>query len=158
MMASLNDPREALMTIAAVLKHKEGGRNVIAVQPKASIAEVAEIISSRRIGAVLVMDDSEQVLGIISERDVVRGLTRHGAAVLALSAADLMTVNPTTVTPDTSIDQALEIMDAGYFRHLPVVQSGKLAGIISVRDLVKYRINEHRNDVESLRAYVSRLA
>lgn len=146
------------MTIAAVLKHKEGGRNVIAVQPKASIAEVTEIISSRRIGAVLVMDEADAVLGIISERDVVKGLAKHGAAVLAMAASDLMTPKPTTVTPDTSIDHALEIMDAGYFRHLPVMQSGQLAGIISVRDLVKYRIMEHQHDVDSLRAYVARLA
>lgn len=146
------------MTIAAVLKQKEGGQNVIAVQPKASIGEVAGIISTRRIGAVLVMGEADEVLGIISERDVVKGLARHGAAVLQMTAGDLMTPKPTTVTPDTSIDHALEIMDAGYFRHLPVMSSGRLAGIISVRDLVKYRIMMHQHDVESLRAYVARLA
>ncbi|MDT7952409.1 MAG: CBS domain-containing protein [Acetobacteraceae bacterium] len=144
------------MTIAAVLKHKEGGRNVIAVPPSARISEVAELISSRRIGAVLVLDDADTVLGILSERDVVKGLAQHGEAVLSLKASDLMTGNPTSVTPDTSIDHALEIMDAGYFRHLPVMQAGQLAGIISVRDLVKYRIMEHQHDVETLRAYVTR--
>jgi CBS domain-containing protein len=146
------------MSIAAVLKHKDGGQNVIAVRPGALISEVVEIISSRRIGAVLVLDDSDAVLGIISERDVVKGLAQHGPAVQSLTAADLMTPKPTTVTPDTSIDHALEIMDAGYFRHLPVVHAGQLVGIISVRDLVKYRIMEHQHDVESLRAYVARLA
>jgi CBS domain-containing protein len=141
------------MTVAAVIRQK--GRNVVSVSPDAGIAEVAAIIASRRIGAVVVLTDQGGLAGIVSERDVVKALAKHGAKVLELTASDLMTRQVTTVSMQTTVDQAMEIMDAGYFRHLPVVDGGELAGIISIRDLVRYRVMLHQRDVEALKAFVA---
>ena len=145
------------MTIANVLKEK--GSDVISVAPETPMAEVARIISSRRIGAVVVLEPSGRLTGILSERDVVKCLAERGPAILDLAARDLMTRDVTMVAPETPVDLAMEIMDKGYFRHLPVcTHEGKLIGIISIRDLVKYRIMLHQHDVESLKAYVTRMA
>ncbi len=144
------------MTVGALLKNKD--RTVISVDPSATVREIAEIISSRRIGAVLVLDGEGLVAGIVSERDVVKALAAHGDGVLAMRADALMTRDVVTATMNTTVDEAMEIMDAGYFRHLPVIDKGKLAGIISIRDLVKYRIMLHQHDVESLKAYIARTA
>jgi CBS domain-containing protein len=144
------------MTVGALLKTKD--TTVISVEPTATVLEVAEIITARRIGAVLVLDDSGLVAGIVSERDVVKAVATHAGGVLGLTASDLMTRAVTTATPQTSIDEAMEIMDSGYFRHLPVIDNGRLIGIISIRDLVKYRIMLHEHDVDSLKAYIARTA
>jgi len=142
------------MTVSAVLKNKNNA--VVSVKPTATILEIADIIATRRIGAVLVLDDAGGVAGIVSERDVAKGLAQHGAKVVDLLAQDLMTRDVTTATPRTTVDEAMSIMDAGYFRHLPVLEAGRLVGIISIRDLVKYRIMLHEHDVDSLKAYIAR--
>ncbi len=142
------------MTVGALLKNKD--RNVVSVDPSATVLEIANIISSRRIGAVLVLDDEGGVAGIVSERDVVKALAAHAGQVVSMRADELMTRAVTTATPLTTVDEAMEIMDAGYFRHLPVLDNGKLAGIISIRDLVKYRIMLHEHDVDSLKQYIAR--
>ncbi|MBL6457583.1 CBS domain-containing protein [Belnapia sp. T6] len=126
------------MSIAAVIREK--GRNVVSVSPEAGIAEIASVIASRRIGALVVLADHGGLVGIVSERDVVKALARHGVRALEQTASDLMTRQVTTVTMQTSVDQAMEIMDAGYFRHLPVMDGTELAGIVSIRDLVKHKI------------------
>jgi len=144
------------MTIRALLKTKD--KAIISVAPSATVLEIAEVITARRIGAVLVLDESGGVAGIVSERDVVKALARHSDGVLTMRADDLMTRNVTTATLDTTVDEAMEIMDAGYFRHLPVLDAGKLIAIISIRDLVKYRIMLHEHDVDSLKAYIARTA
>ncbi|WP_376091583.1 CBS domain-containing protein [Roseomonas sp. CCTCC AB2023176] len=145
------------MTIAHVLKEK--GADVVSVAPETPMTEVARIIASRRIGAVVVLEPSGRLVGILSERDVVKCLAERGAAMLGLAAKDLMTRDVTMVAPETPVDLAMEIMDNGYFRHLPVcTHEGKLMGIISIRDLVKYRIMLHQHDVESLKAYITRMA
>ncbi len=143
------------MTVGLLMKNKDN--RVISVAPTATVMEIAEIITARRIGAVLVLDADGGVAGIVSERDVVKALAAHSAKVLEMRAEDLMTRNVTTATPLTTVDEAMEIMDAGYFRHLPVLDGGKLVGIISIRDLVKYRIMLHEHDVDSLKAYITRM-
>jgi CBS domain-containing protein len=144
------------MTVAAVLRQK--GRAVVSISPEASVAAVAEIIASQRIGAVVVVDTEQHLLGILSERDVVKGLAAHGTDVLKFKVADLMTRDVVTATPDVTVARAMEIMDGGYFRHLPVLENGKLAGIVSIRDLVKYRMTLQEHEVESMKAYVWRQA
>ena len=142
------------MTVAAVLREK--GSAIIAVGPAALVSEVAEIITKRRIGAVVVEDGDGALIGIVSERDVVRGLTLFGAGLMTMTAAELMTKDVTTVTPQTSVTDATEIMDRGYFRHLPVRgPEGKVIGIVSIRDLVRHHIHAQQSDVESLQAYVA---
>jgi CBS domain-containing protein len=142
------------MTVGALLRNKD--RSVVSVEPSATVLEIANIITSRRIGAVLVLDGNGGVAGIVSERDVVKALANNAGKVVDMRADDLMTRNVTTATFQTTVDEAMEIMDAGYFRHLPVIDDGKLAGIISIRDLVKYRIMLHEHDVDSLKAYIAR--
>jgi CBS domain-containing protein len=141
------------MTIAAILKHK--GNQVTAVAPTATIAEVTRDLARHRIGAVLVMDSAGQLLGIVSERDIVGSLAANGGATLDMTAGQLMTRSVQTATPRTTVAEAMGIMTAGRFRHLPVVEGGVLLGIISIGDVVKARIMQQEQEVDTLRAYVS---
>jgi len=141
------------MTIAAILKQK--GHQVSAVAPTATIAEVAHQLARRRIGAMLVMDDASQLLGIVSERDIVASLAEHGATTLDMTASQLMTRDVKTAGPRTTVPQAMGIMTEGRFRHLPVVEDGKLLGIVSIGDIVKARIQQQEHEVDTLKAYVS---
>ncbi len=145
------------MTIGAVLKSKEAN-TLVSVEPSDTVLQIAEVIASRRIGAVLVLGPDGSVAGIVSERDVVKALAAHPTRVLEMRADDIMTRNVTTATPRTTVDDAMEIMDAGYFRHLPVLDGGALVGIISIRDVVKYRIMEHQQDLDNMKAYIARTA
>jgi CBS domain-containing protein len=141
------------MTIAAILKHK--GNQVSAVVPTATIAEVVQELARLRIGAVLVMDAARQLLGIVSERDIVASLAANGAATLGMTAGQLMTRDVKTATPRTTVAEAMGIMTTGRFRHLPVVDAGALLGIISIGDVVKARITQQEHEVDTLKAYVA---
>jgi CBS domain-containing protein len=141
------------MTVAAILKHK--GYDVASVRPTATVNEVARLLTGRRIGGVVVRDAAEQLVGILTERDIVHAIARHAAAALEMTAAQLMTRTVTTATPRTTVDQAMELMTAGRFRHLPVVEHGVLTGIISIGDVVKARIMQQEHEVDSLKAYVA---
>jgi len=141
------------MTIAAILKQK--GNQVSAVVPTATIAEVVQELARLRIGAVLVMDAARQLLGIVSERDIVASLAANGAATLGMTAGQLMTRDVKTATPRTTVAEAMGIMTSGRFRHLPVVEAGALLGIISIGDVVKARITQQEHEVDTLKAYVA---
>ncbi len=141
------------MTIAAILKQKGG--EVVSVAPSASVTEIASIISSRRIGAVVVLADG-RLAGIVSERDVVKAIANSGEAALKMTAQDIMTQAVITATPQTSVNDAMSLMDDGYFRHLPVVDEGSLVGIISVRDAVRAYIQHQAMEVDSLTEFVFR--
>ncbi len=141
------------MTVAAILKHK--GYQVSAVTPTATVAELTEILASRRIGAVLVMDRADQLLGIVSERDVVRSLAANGARTLEMTAGQLMTRAVQVAQPGTTVAEAMQMMTAGRFRHLPVVEGDVLVGLISICDVVKARIMQQESEVDSLKAYVT---
>lgn len=141
------------MTIAAILKHK--GHDVARVPPTATIKELADRLGELRIGAILVMDSADQVLGIVSERDIVRALPEHGARVLEMTAAQLMTQALHTTTPQTSVAEAMEQMTNRRVRHLPVLDNGRLVGIVSIGDVVKTRIDQQAQEVDSLKAYVA---
>ncbi len=139
---------------AAVLKQK--GSDVITIAPDATVQELAALISSRRIGAVVVSADGKRMAGIVSERDVVKAIAAKGEAALRLTAADIMTKEVVTATARTTMDQAMEMMDAGYFRHLPVLEGEELIGILSVRDAVRAHIQSQAQEVSSLMDYVHR--
>jgi len=141
------------MTVAAILKHK--GHQVTTVVPTASIAEVAAVLATHRIGAVLVMDRAEQLLGIVSERDIVRSLAANGGHTLEMTAGQLMTRALQIASPDTTVEEAMHMMTEGRFRHLPVIDHGRVAGLISIGDVVKARIMQQAHEVDSLRAYVA---
>lgn len=141
------------MTIAAILKDK--GHEVASVQPSDTIADLVQVLGSRRIGAVLVIDSAKQVLGIVSERDIVRALGVHGAATLSMAADQIMTRGLKTATPRTTVAEAMSMMTVGRFRHLPVMENSALVGLISIGDVVKTRIMQQEHEVDSLRTYVA---
>lgn len=140
------------MTIGTVLRDK--GNTIVSVLPGTPLMELVATIASRRIGAVLVLDDAGNLAGIVSERDVVKALANNGAGVLTMKAGDIMTADVMTVTPATTINEAMEMMDRGYFRHLPVTDQGELRGIISVRDVVRAKIDRQGNENDSLLSYI----
>lgn len=142
-----------MTTVATILRHK--GFQVISIDPTARVSEVAAILSERRIGAILVMDREEQILGIVSERDIVRSLAANGARTLEMTAGQLMTRAVQVAHPETTVAEAMHIMTAGRFRHLPVMDHDTLVGIISIGDVVKARIMHQDTVVESLTAYVA---
>lgn len=141
------------MTVAAMLRHK--GHEIVSVRPTEKIAAVAELLSRRRIGAVVVLDAAEQLLGIVSERDIVHALAANSARALEMTAGQLMTRALHTATPETTVEQAMALMTQGRFRHLPVLRHGALVGIVSIGDVVKARMLQQDHEVDSLRAYVT---
>lgn len=140
------------MTVEAILREK--GNTIVSVLPSTPLMDVVSTIASRRIGAVLVLDDSGNLAGIVSERDVVKALASKAWDIHAMSAGDIMTRTVTTVTPDSTINEAMELMDRGYFRHLPVLDQGVLVGIVSVRDVVRARLDRHVEENETLLSYI----
>jgi CBS domain-containing protein len=143
------------MTIAAVLRQK--GNAAISVTPETPVVEIARFMAARRIGAVLIVTSTGQVAGILSERDIVKAVADRRNGIRCLAAEELMTREVIMIGPDTPVEAALEIMDQGYFRHLPVCDTdGALLGIVSIRDLVKFRFAKQDHDVEALKAYVTR--
>lgn len=140
------------MTLKSILKHKPAG--FIAVAPDARVAEVVATLAEKHIGAVLVTDN-DRLVGILSERDVVRVLVRQGAATLDMPASALMTHNPSTASPDITVEHAMTMMTEGRFRHLPIVEDGQLVGLVSIGDVVKAVIEQSQYEVENLRTYVA---
>jgi len=139
------------MTIAAILAGK--GRDVISVTAHQSLGEAAALLAERRIGAVPVMDGT-QVVGIFSERDVIHALSSHGAAALDRTVGDVMTAPAITVGPSEAVIGALSLMTRRRIRHLPVVEGGRVIGLVSIGDLVKYRIDRIEADAEAMRSYI----
>jgi CBS domain-containing protein len=140
------------MTIAAILKHK--GSAVTSVGAHATIAEVAHTLVDHRIGAVLICNERGDLMGILSERDIVRSLAVHGASTLDQAAEMLMTSHVTTALPRTTVAEAMKMMTCGRFRHLPVLEQGRIVGLVSIGDVVKARMSQQEEEVDSLKTYV----
>ena len=142
-----------MTTVAAILKHK--GYQVTTVDPTVTIVRVVDVLAEHRIGAVLVVDRAGQLLGIVSERDIVRSLGANGARTLEMTAGQLMTRALQVAHPETTVAEAMGKMTVGRFRHMPVMDHGTLVGLISIGDVVKARIMEQEYEVDSLKAYVA---
>jgi CBS domain-containing protein len=140
------------MNLGQILRSKPPG--FISVTPESRITTVLAVLAERGIGAVLVLDNG-RLIGVLSERDIVRSLARDARNTLDMTAAALMTPNPTTAPPETTVEQAAEIMTNGHFRHLPVIDKGVLIGLVSIGDVVKARIEQSQHEVEALRGYVA---
>ena len=140
------------MFVSDILTQKGG--LVFTVTIGTTVAQIAQQLATRRIGSVLVMADTHEVVGIVSERDLVRVLAQDGAAALELEARQVMTRDVVSCHPDDSIDRVMEVMTSGRFRHLPVVDRGELLGLVSIGDVVKARLEEARRESEALRAYI----
>jgi len=141
------------MSVANILGTK--GRDVVTLQSSASLLDTARSLSAHKIGAVIVSDDGIGVNGIVSERDIVNAIAKNGAEVLLRSVANFMTKNVITCSDDESIDVLMEKMTKGRFRHLPVVNDGKLDGIISIGDVVKKRIADAQIEADAMRDYIA---
>ena len=139
------------MTIAAILDRK--GRDVASVEAGTSVRDAVALLAERRIGALPVVENG-RVAGIMSERDVIYCLRRDGAAILDWPVRDVMTAPAITVDPDMPILSALSQMTQRRIRHLPVVEKGELAGIVSIGDLVAFRIARIEEEAEALRSYI----
>ena len=137
------------MKIADILDTK--GRTVHSVLPWLTVAEVVERLGKVGVGAVLVCDENRAIRGIVSERDIVRALRKHGAALLGMPVSDVMTRYVQTCDPDETVAHAMARMTAGRYRHLPVVVDGRLAGMVSIGDLVKHRVREMELETGVLR-------
>lgn len=141
------------MTVALILKSK--GSAIITVAPQDLLADVISILAAKRIGAVLVTDVAGGVAGVLSERDVVRALARHGAGALAMPAAAFMTAEVVSAGPRDTVEHVMETMTRGRFRHLPILEDGRLVGIVSIGDVVKRRIDDAEHEARALRDYVT---
>jgi CBS domain-containing protein len=139
------------MTIATILVSK--GHEVISVTAAQSVAEGVAALAERRIGALPVMD-GDKVVGVFSERDVIHAINAHGAAALARTIGEVMTAPAITVGPDEPAIGALSLMTRRRVRHLPVIENGVVIGVVSIGDLVKYRIDRIEADAEAMRSYI----
>ncbi len=140
------------MTVKAILSRK--GNDVVTADPNATLAEAVRILSARRIGAVVVTGADRRIVGILSERDVVRVLAEKGPAVLAAPIAEVMTRKVTTCSMGDTVSELMERMTEGKFRHMPVTDQGRLVGIVSIGDVVKWRVHEMEDESAALRDYI----
>ena len=140
------------MTVSSIIAVK--GREVITTEPGHSLHEVVRVLAERRIGAVVVTGGDGSIQGIVSERDIVRALAKSGADALQEPASMHMTAKVISCQEGDLITDVMEIMTKGRFRHVPVVRDGKLAGMISIGDVVKQRIAETEAESQSLRDYI----
>lgn len=141
------------MNVASILKGK--GSDIIAAKAGDDISGIASLLAENRIGAVLVLDEGRQVLGVISERDIVRGLAESGDACLKSDVSSLMTKNVITCSPTDTVDQVMSLMTEKRIRHLPVMEGGDLVGFISIGDIVKMRISEVEQEAAAMRDYIA---
>jgi CBS domain-containing protein len=141
------------MTVKAILARK--GRDVSTIVPSAMLSDAVKLLAQRRIGAVIVTGADDRVAGILSERDIVRVLAERGAAVLSESVATVMTRKVLTCNETETVSVIMERMTTGKFRHLPVVDQGKLVGVISIGDVVKWRVHEIEDETNALREYIA---
>ncbi len=139
------------MTIAVIMQGHQS--SVYTATPMESVGQMAARLAEMRIGALPVIDN-DQVIGIISERDVIYGLAKFGAAMLDKTVGEVMTSPAITVSPDTAILTALSLMTKRRIRHLPVTENGKLAGFVSIGDLVKHRIEKIEAEASAMRDYI----
>ena len=141
------------MNVEQLLSGK--GHDVISVQPHRTLAEAIRTLSERRIGAVVVMGADGALVGILSERDIIRALGELGPSALESAVSRSMTSKVVTCRPQTSVDELMEIMTTGRFRHVPVVENGRVTGIVSIGDVVKKRIQDVEQEAEDIKSYIS---
>ena len=142
------------MTVASILKEKPD--RLISVKDTDSLGDVAGILTRENIGAVPVLDGTGEMIGIVSERDIVRQIAREGAAVLARQVNVIMTTTVLCCAPEDSVESTMAVMTKRRFRHLPVRSNGRIVGMISIGDVVKRRVEDAEREAESLRDYIAR--
>jgi CBS domain-containing protein len=141
------------MTVEHILRGK--GRNVVTIEANCTLSEAARTLAEQRIGALIVSDAFRPVLGIISERDIVMAIAARGPAALDEPVARSMTQKVETCTGESGINEVMEMMTRGKFRHVPVVEGGRLVGIVSIGDIVKHRLAEVEAETQAMRDYIA---
>lgn len=141
------------MIIEQILKDK--GHLVMTLKAENTLKEAAQLLDDKKIGAVVALGPDDRIVGVLSERDIVRQIARQGAAALDMAVGEAMTRSVVTVFPETPIDEALQTMTDRRIRHLPVVQDEKLTGFISIGDLVKWKIAETEAEAKAMKSYLS---
>ncbi len=140
------------MTVSIILAGK--GRDVVTIDPNASLAAAVELLAEKRIGAVVIVGADRRIVGILSERDIVRALAEQGRKALDEPVSAAMTRKVSTCHERETISSIMERMTLGKFRHVPVVDQGRLAGIVSIGDVVKHRLSEVEHDSAAMRDYI----
>ena len=140
------------MILEQILKEKGG--QVFSVAESATLKEAADLLDSRKVGAMVILNEAGGVIGVISERDIVRNIARIGAAALKCTVGEVMTRNVVTARAHETLEAAMDRMTDRRIRHLPVVEGGRLLGVVSIGDLVKWRIAEARAEVEAVRSFI----
>jgi CBS domain-containing protein len=140
-------------TVKAILDLK--GRNVITASPNMTVAEAAKIISEKRIGAIVIVGMENRISGIFTERDVVHAIAKSGKDCLDQPVASVMTSKVYRCSEETTVNELMELMTRHRFRHVPVEANGKLAGIVSIGDVVKTRIAQVEQEAEQIKAYIA---
>ncbi len=140
------------MSVAQILAEK--GSDVFTVEKGATVLEVAQALAEKKIGAAVVLDDGK-LCGIASERDIVREIAKDSVEAIGMPISACMTSSVVSCAPDDTIDAVMEKMTAGRFRHVPVLKDGELAGLISIGDVVKRKIEQAEHDVEDLKRYIA---
>lgn len=140
------------MTVKAILAAKGG--DVVTIEPTASVGAAARLLAERKIGALVVTGADRRVVGIASERDIVGAVAAGSVSALEQPLSEVMTRRVTTCSPTDTISTIMERMTQGKFRHLPVIEQGRLAGIVSIGDVVKHRLEEMEREQSALRDYI----
>ena len=140
------------MNVETILAAKGG--DIISIEPTATLAAAAKLLSKHRIGAVVIRGAGGRLAGILSERDIVRALAESGGAALDFPVGQVMTRSVMTCGENDSIAELMERMTAGKFRHLPVLKAEQLVGVISIGDIVKMRVQEIETDAAAMRDYI----
>jgi CBS domain-containing protein len=144
--------RENGMFLEQILKEK--GAQIYSVAESATLKECAELLETRRVGAMVILNEGGSLIGVVSERDIVRNIARSGAAALQCTVGEVMTRKVETARPRDTIESAMERMTDRRIRHLPVVEGGRMIGLVSIGDLVKWRIAEATAEVNAIRSYI----
>jgi CBS domain-containing protein len=140
------------MTVSIILAGK--GREVVTIEPSASLADAARLLAEKRIGAALILGADNRLAGIISERDIVRALAARGADALGEPVSQSMTRKVETGSEGEAVANIMERMTVGKFRHMPVVDQGRVIGVVSIGDIVKHRLHEMERDSAAMRDYI----
>jgi CBS domain-containing protein len=144
---------EAHMQVRHILRDK--GREVFSIASDATLSEAARLLASKRIGALVVRERDGSLAGILSERDIIRALAQASVNALPQSVAKYMTRSVATCCESDSVDELMELMTRGRFRHVPVVEEDQITGLVSIGDVVKTRISETVMEAQSLREYIA---
>lgn len=140
------------MILENILRQK--GDEVISIAETATLRDAAARLDERRVGAMVILGEAGSVIGVFSERDLVRALARQGEAALTMAVSECMTREVVTAKPSDTVEQAMNAMTDRRIRHLPVVEGGRLLGVVSIGDLVKMRIAEADAEVDAMRSYI----